>query len=58
MIIKKDEYLNKLSSKKQNGLIKGVTGIQRWGKFYFLFTLFKEYLLPEVTDEQHMIEMF
>ncbi len=32
MEIKRDIYLNKLISKKHNGFIKVVTGIQRCGK--------------------------
>ncbi len=57
MEIKRDIYLNKLISKKHNGLIKVVTGIHRCGKSYLLFNLFKDYLLAEGTDEQHIIEI-
>lgn len=57
MEIKRDIYLNKLISKKHNGLIKVVTGIRRCGKSYLLFNLFKDYLLAEGTDEQHIIEI-
>ena len=45
MEIKRDIYLNKLISKRNNGLIKVVTGVRRCGKSYLLFTLFKNYLL-------------
>ena len=55
MEIKRDIYLNKLISKKHNGLIKVVTGIRRCGKSYLLFNLFRDYLLAEGTDEQHII---
>lgn len=57
MEIKRDIYLNKLIQKKHNGLIKVVTGIRRCGKSYLLFNLFKEHLLGEGTDEQHIIEI-
>ena len=57
MKIKRDIYLNKLISKKHNGLIKVVTGIRRCGKSYLLFNLFKDHLLAEGTDEQHIIEI-
>lgn len=57
MEIKRDTYLNKLISKKNNGLIKVVTGVRRCGKSYLLFTLFKNYLLFAGTDEQHIIEI-
>ena len=49
--------LNKLISKKHNGLIKVVTGIRRCGKSYLLFNLFKEYLVNEGVDENHIIEI-
>lgn len=32
MVIKRDAYLNRLISKKHNGLIKVITGIRRCGK--------------------------
>ena len=57
MEIKRDIYLNKLISKKHNGLIKVVTGIRRCGKSYLLFNLFKGHLLTEGVDEQHIIEI-
>lgn len=57
MEIKRDTYLNRLISRKHNGLIKVVTGIRRCGKSYLLFNLFKDHLLAEGTDEQHLIEI-
>lgn len=57
MEIKRDIYLNKLISKKHNGLIKVVTGIRRCGKSYLLFELFKDHLLAEGVDERHIIEI-
>ena len=57
MEIKRDIYLNKLISKKHNGFIKVVTGIRRCGKSYLLFNLFKNHLLEEGVDEQHIIEI-
>ena len=44
MVIKRDRYLNKLISKKENGLIKVITGIRRCGKSYLLFELYHQYL--------------
>lgn len=46
MEIKINSYLNKLISKKYNGLLKGVTGMRRCGKSY-LFNIFKNYLLAD-----------
>lgn len=57
MEIKRDHYLNKLIMKKHNGLIKVVTGIRRCGKSYLLFTLFKNHLLEDGIDENHIIEI-
>ena len=57
MEIRRDIYLNKLISKRHNGLIKVVTGIRRCGKSYLLFNLFKEYLVNEGVTENHIIEI-
>ena len=34
--IKREKYLNKIIDKKENGLIKVVTGIRRCGKSFFI----------------------
>ena len=57
MRIKRDLYLNRLISRKNNGLIKIVTGVRRCGKSYLLFELFHEYLLDNGVDESHIIEV-
>ena len=57
MEIRRDIYLNKFISKKHNGLIKVVTGVRRCGKSYLLFNLFKEYLVNEGVNENHIIEI-
>lgn len=57
MRINRDLYLNRLISKKQNGLIKVVTGIRRCGKSYLLFEIFKKYLLECGVERDHIIEM-
>ena len=57
MEIRRDIYLNKLIAKKHNGLIKVVTGMRRCGKSYLLFNLFKEYLVNEGVNENHIIEI-
>lgn len=43
--INRDLYLKKLIDRKENGLIKIITGIRRCGKSYLLFNLYKNYLL-------------
>ena len=57
MEIKRDLYLNKLIRKKNNGLIKIVTGVRRCGKSYLLFNLFHNHLLEEGVEEDHIIEV-
>ena len=57
MEIQRDIYLNKLISKKHNGLIKVITGVRRCGKSYLLFNLFKEHLLKLNIPDDHIIEM-
>lgn len=43
--IKRDYYLEQIVTRKNNGLIKVVTGIRRYGKSFLLRTLFKKHLL-------------
>ena len=57
MEIKRDYYLNKLITKKHNGLIKVVTGIRRCGKSYLLFTLFRNHLTESGVTDDHIIEI-
>ena len=57
MKIRRDIYLNKLISKKHNGLIKVVTGMRRCGKSYLLFNLFKEHLIEEGIGKEHILEI-
>ena len=55
MEIKRDYYLNQMISRKNNGLIKVITGIRRCGKSYLLNTIFYHYLLENGVDENHII---
>ena len=57
MEIRRDTYLNKLISKRHNGLIKVITGVRRCGKSYLLFELFREYLRKSQVPDDHIIEM-
>lgn len=54
---KRDVYLNKLISRKENGLIKIITGIRRCGKSYLLDPLFKNHLLESGVKEDHIIKL-
>ena len=55
--IKKYVYLNKLISRKENCLIKIITGIRRCGKSYLLDPLFKNSLLQSGVKPDHIIKL-
>lgn len=57
MIISRDYYLEQLVSRKHNGLIKVITGIRRCGKSFLLRTIFKNHLLENGVDENHIVEI-
>ncbi len=57
MEIKRDLYLNELIGKKNNGMVKIITGIRRCGKSYLLFHLYKKYLLENCATADHIIEI-
>ena len=50
MEIRRDFYLDKLIKRKNNGLIKVITGIRRCGKSYLLNNLFYHHLLENGVD--------
>ena len=53
-IINRDIYLSRLIDKKENGLIKVITGIRRCGKSYLLFYLFRDYLISSGVKEEQI----
>ncbi len=55
--IKREHYLNELIDRKENGLIKIVTGIRRCGKSYLLDPIFKNHLLSNGVKEDHIIKI-
>lgn len=55
--IKRDAYLQRLIDKKENGLIKVITGIRRCGKSYLLFYLYHDYLISQGIDEEQIIQI-
>ena len=55
--INRDLYLNQLISKKENGMIKVITGIRRCGKSYLLFDIYHKYLNSIGVDDSHIIEL-
>ena len=54
-VVKRDEYLGRLIEKKENGLIKVITGIRRCGKSFLLFNLFYDYLIESGVKEEQII---
>ena len=53
MEFKREKYLNKLIDRKENGLIKIITGARRVGKSYLLNEIFYRYLLSiNIPDSQ------
>ena len=57
MEIKRDYYLKELIDRIDNGLIKIITGIRRCGKSYLLNVIFKNYLLGEGIDKEHILQI-
>ena len=57
MEIKRDAYLEQLKIRKDNGMVKIITGVRRCGKSFLLFVLFKKYLSESGIDNDHIIEI-
>ena len=55
MEICRDFYLDKLIKRKNNGLIKVITGIRRCGKSYLLNNIFYNHLLESGITDDHII---
>lgn len=55
--ISRNTYLNKLVSRKENGMIKVVTGIRRSGKSYLLDPIYKNYLINNGVQTDHIIKI-
>lgn len=53
--IRRDFYLDKLIKRKNNGLIKVITGIRRCDKSYLLNNIFFHHLLDNGVDADHII---
>ena len=56
-IIERKDYLDKLIARKENGMIKILTGIRRCGKSFMLDPIFKNYLLESGVEENHIIKI-
>jgi len=55
MNIERPIYLQRLIDRRQNGMIKIITGLRRSGKSYLLFTLFCQYLKEQGIDDSQII---
>ena len=55
--IQRDSYLQELIKRKENGMIKVITGIRRCGKSYLLFELYRNYLLSIGVKEENIITL-
>ena len=55
MIVKRTTYIDQLVRSKGNGLIKIVTGIRRSGKSFLLKKLFRQHLLDDGVQDDHII---
>jgi hypothetical protein len=56
MNIKRDYYLNALISRKNNSMIKVITGMRRCGKSYLLNNIFYNYLIENNVKNDHIIK--
>ena len=56
-MIQRPRYLNKLIDKKENGMVKVITGIRRCGKSYLLFEIYRGYLNSIGVDNSHIIAL-
>ena len=57
MIFTREVYLSQLAQKKQNGMIKIITGLRRCGKSYLLFKLFYDKLVAEGVPKSHIVKI-
>ena len=57
MEVKRETYLQQLIQRKDNGMIKIITGIRRCGKSFLLFHIYKRYLTENGVDTNHIIEI-
>ena len=55
--VKREVYLNRLIVRRDNDLIKAITGPRRAGKSFLLNPIFKNYLLEQGVPEDHIISV-
>lgn len=57
MKIERNNYLNKLIERRQNGMVKVITGVRRCGKSFLLFELYYEYLVSQGVEDSKIIKI-
>lgn len=57
IMYKRQIYLDKLIARKDNGLIKIITGVRRCGKSFLLLKLYKKYLNRLGIEDSHIIQI-
>lgn len=55
--IKRDYYIQRLISLRNNGSIKVISGMRRCGKTYILMRLFYDYLIEEGVSDDHILRV-
>lgn len=55
--VKRELYLKRLIDRRENGMIKIITGIRRCGKSYLLFNLYYNYLLSVGVKDENIIRL-
>ena len=55
--VKRNVYLNRLIVRRDNNLIKAITGPRRAGKSFLLDPIFTDYLLSQGVPEDHIISV-
>jgi len=55
--VKRDVYLNRLIVRRDNNMIKAITGPRRAGKSFLLNPIFKDYLMQQGVPEDHIISI-
>ncbi len=55
--VKRDTYLSRLIVRRNNNMVKTITGPRRAGKSFLLIPIFKDYLLEQGVQEDHIISI-
>ncbi len=56
-MIERKKYLDRLISRKGNGMVKVITGIRRCGKSYLLFNIYRDYLKSQGIKEEQIVAL-